>query len=101
MPDKLNSAMPDMILVIMSGKRINMKASRIKKNIDIGLSIGRSIRKQTSKEDMKIVRCILCQNEKNMPRVFTFLGISSFIGFDALELNKIILIGVFIELTRQ
>lgn len=72
-----------------------MKISSIKKYIETGMEIGRDIRKNTSKNDMKIVRCILGNDEKNLGRVMQFLGLF------LCDENKVVRLGIWIELHRQ
>jgi len=71
-----------------------MKISRLKKDIIKGINMAKDIKMATTKDDMKIVRCILGQDERNVIQVIKFLGL-----FPP-EWNKVIRLGMWLELTK-
>jgi len=71
-----------------------MKISRLKKDVLFGISVAQGIKMTTTKDDMKVVRCILGRDENNVSGVLRFLGVASS------PLNKAAKVGVLIELTR-
>lgn len=80
--------------MVMSGNRSIMKISRLNKYIDYGMEFARTIKRDTSREDMQIVRCILCGDIHNITSALRFLG-----TFPD-KYNKAIQTGIFIELNR-
>ena len=71
-----------------------MKISRLKKDVTFGMSIAQDIKRNTSKDDMKIVRCILGRDESNV------MGVLKFLGIFPSKLTKAVKVGILIELSR-
>ena len=71
-----------------------MKIVKLAKDVNIGMEIGQDIKKNTSRDDLAVVRCILGNNESNITGVLRFLGIFPD------KINRAIKVGIFIELNR-
>jgi len=71
-----------------------MKIASIRKNLLTGIEIADEIKRTTSHDDMKIVRCILCDDDRNVPGIFRFLRIIP------AKYNQVIRIGIWLELRK-
>ena len=71
-----------------------MKISKLQRDINYGMDFAEQIKLGINRDDMKVVRCILCGDCHNVTSVFKYLGI-----FPA-RYNKAIQTGIFIELNR-
>lgn len=71
-----------------------MKISRLKKDVLFGMSIGQEIKRDTSRDDMKVARCILGRDENNV------LGVLKFLNIFPSKINKAVKIGILIELNK-
>lgn len=71
-----------------------MKPCKLQKDIDYGTCFAKAIKLTLSREERKIVRCILCCDIHNISKVFKYLGVFPD------RYNKPIQTGVFIELMK-
>lgn len=71
-----------------------MKISKLKKDVDFGREFAREIKKSATREDMKIIRCILCNDFHNIP------GIIKFTGMVPERFNQAVSVGIFIEMIK-
>jgi len=71
-----------------------MKIDRLQRDILYGIDFALQVKFTTPRDEMKVVRCILCADIRNLPKVFKYLG--SFPD----RYNKAIQTGIFIELNR-
>ena len=71
-----------------------MKTSKLKKHIDLGIALAQDIKMANTKDDMKIIRCILGKDEKNVVAVINFLDLMP------PEWNKAIRLGMYLELSK-
>jgi len=71
-----------------------MKIDRLQRDILYGIDFALQIKFTTSRNEMKVVRCILCSDIHNLTKVFKYLG--SFPD----RYNKAVQTGIFIELNK-
>ena len=71
-----------------------MKIERLRKDIIYGMDFALQVKFTSPRDEMKIIRCILCGDIHNVPKIFKYLG-----SFPE-RYNKAIQTGIFIELNR-
>jgi len=71
-----------------------MKIAKLKKYVTLGMEFAKEIKRTTNRDDMKIVRCILGNNESNV------MGVLKFLGIFPDQLNDVVKVGIFIELSK-
>lgn len=71
-----------------------MKIAKLQRDIAFGIDFANQIKLGINREDMQVVRCILCRDINNITSVFKYLGI-----FPE-RYNKAIQTGIFIELNK-
>lgn len=71
-----------------------MKIEKLQRDINYGIDFAEQIKLGINREDMAVVRCILCKDIHNVQSVFKYLGI-----FPE-RYNKAVQTGIFIELNR-
>lgn len=71
-----------------------MKISKLQKDIDYGMNFARAIRLTSTREEMRIVRCILCQDVHNVCAAMKYLNVVPE------RYNKPIQLGIFLGLTK-
>jgi len=84
-----------MVNLIVSGKNGDrMKTLKLHKDISYGIALAQDIKMANTKDDMKIIRCILGKDEKNVVAVINFLDLMP------PEWNKAIRLGMYLELSK-
>jgi len=71
-----------------------MKLDKLSKDVAYGIEFAKAIKLTSDREEMKVVRCILCNDCHNVGRVLKYLGLMPE------RYNKAIQTGICIELAR-
>jgi len=71
-----------------------MKIAKLQNDVATGISFAKAIRLTSTRDEMKIVRCILCQDIHNVHSALRYLNV-----FPE-RFNKAIQTGIYIELCK-
>ena len=71
-----------------------MKVTKLAEDVEYGIGFAKCIKLTSNREEMKIIRCILCNDIHNVSSVLKYLGI-----FPE-KWNKAIQTGIYIELSK-
>jgi len=71
-----------------------MKTLRLQKDVTYGIEFAKAIRLTSNREEMKMVRCLLCGDIHNVSSMLRYLNVYPE------RLNKAIKTGIYIELCK-
>lgn len=71
-----------------------MKIARLSKDVNYGIEFGKAIKLTATRDEMKIVRCIICYDLHNVIRALKYLDVFP------VRYNKAIQTGIYIELCK-
>ena len=84
-----------MVNLIVSGKNGDiMKTLKLHKDVSFGIEFAKAIRLTSTREEMKIVRCLLCGDIHNVSSTLRYLNVYPD------RMNKAIKTGIYIELCK-
>jgi type VI protein secretion system component VasF len=71
-----------------------MKTLKLHRDVSYGIEFAKAIRLTSTREEMKMVRCLLCGDIHNVESTLKYLNVSPE------RINKAVKTGIYIELCR-
>jgi len=71
-----------------------MKISKLSKDVSYGITFAKSIKLTSNREEMKMVRCLLCGDIHNVSSMLRYLNVYPE------RINKAVKTGIYIELCK-